>query len=304
MERAISVLNACFGDYLSHTDNELQQPMAFFRNNRPLAPEEIAAPATGKVCVLVHGLGCNESSWKFPAPREGGDYGRLLERRCGYLPLYLRFNTGLHVSDNGARLAALLDQFCARQGAAVTELLLIGHSMGGLVIRSACHLAGEEGHDWVSRVRHVVYLGSPHLGAPLEKTTNMATHMLGLFDTTATRVIRDLLNTRSAGVKDLRFGNLVEEDWLVCDPDELMNDRRVAIPWLATARHHRVVGLAVAGVEDIGRCRGAAPECRRRRPRLPVRCARGIRCAVDAGAGPPGPGPAPGRLRPHRRVGE
>jgi hypothetical protein len=86
----------------------------------------------------------------------------------------------------------------------------------------------------------------------LEKATNVATHVLGLFDTTATRVIRDLLNTRSAGVKDLRFGNLVDDDWLNCDPDELLNNRRVPIPWLATAQHHRVVGQALAGVDTLG----------------------------------------------------
>jgi pimeloyl-ACP methyl ester carboxylesterase len=141
--------------------------------------------------------------WSFPAPHEGGDYGGLLERRWGYMPLYLRFNTGLRISDNGKQLAALLARFCAHHGAAFTELVLIGHSMGGLVIRSACHLGSQSGHGWVPRVRHVIYLGAPHLGAPLEQATNVATHVLGLFDTTATRVIRDVLNTRSAGVKDL-----------------------------------------------------------------------------------------------------
>ena len=249
IEHAISVLNAWFGDYLSQTDNGLQQPMAFFRDNRPVAPEDFAAPRTGKVCVFVHGLGCNESLWSFPTPHEGGGYGELLERRFGYMPLFLRFNTGLRISNNGKQLAHLLERFCERHDAAVTELLLIGHSVGGLVIRSACHQAGQ---GWISRVRHVIYLGSPHLGAPLEKATNVATHVLGRFDTAATRVIRDLLNTRASGVKDLRFGNLVDQDWLDCDPDELMNNRRVPIPWLTTARHHFAVGQAVAGVETFG----------------------------------------------------
>jgi len=252
VEHAISALNGWFGDYLSQAGNQLQQPMAFYRDARLVAPEDLAAPPTGKVCVLVHGLGCNESLWRFRDPHEGGDYGELLEQRCGHMPLYLRFNTGLRVSDNGAQLASLLERFCAHHGAAVTELLLIGHSMGGLVIRSACHAGSEAGHDWLPRVRHVVYLGTPHHGAPLEKATNVATHVLGLLESTATRVIRDLLNTRSAGVKDLRFGNLVDSDWLDCDPDELMHDRRVPIPWLATARHHRIVGHALSGVATLG----------------------------------------------------
>ncbi len=252
VDHAISALNAIFGDYLSRTDNELQQPMAFYRNNRPVVPEDIAAPPTGKVCVLVHGLGCNESVWSFPARYRGGSYGELLERRCGFMPLYLRFNTGLRVSDNGEQLAKLLDRLCTRHGAAVRELLLIAHSLGGLVVRSACNVGSTAGQSWVSRVRHVVYLGTPHLGAPLEKAANVVTSVLGLFDTTATRVIRDVLNARGAGIKDLRFGNLVEEDWLGWDPDELMRNHRVPIPWLATARHHRIVGQTLAQVRAAG----------------------------------------------------
>jgi hypothetical protein len=101
-------------------------------------------------------------------------------------------------------------------------------------------------------VRHCFYLGSPHQGAPLEKATNVAGHVLGKVDTTATRVIADLLQTRSAGVKDLRFGNLLDEDWLDCDPDELLRNRRVPVPWLATARHHRIIGQLVPGVPVLG----------------------------------------------------
>lgn len=252
VEHLVSALNGWIGDYLSRTDNGLQQSMAFYRGNRPVAPEDFTVPPSGKVCVLVHGLGCNESSWDFPTPHKGGDYGKLLERRGGYLPLYLRFNTGQRISENGRLLAGLLERFCAHHGPAVTELLLIGHSLGGLVIRSACHVGSQTDHDWVPRVRHIVYLGSPHAGAPLEKATNIATHFMGRFDTTATRVIGDLLNTRSTGVKDLRFGNLVDQDWLDCDPDELMENRRVPVPWLTTARHHFAVGHAFARTETVG----------------------------------------------------
>jgi len=252
VENAISTLNAWIGDYLSQTGNELQQPMAFYRDNRPVSLEDLVAPPTGKVCVLVHGLGCNESSWSFPAPHKAGDYGELLREGCGYTPLYLRFNTGLRVSTNGRQLAELLERFCAHHGSEMTELLLIGHSLGGLVIRSACHMGNETGQNWVSLVRHVIYLGSPHLGAPLEKITNVAANVLGIFNTTATRVIRDVLNTRSAGVNDLRYGNLVDQDWFDVDPDELGNNRRIPIPWLASARHHFAVGQAFARAGTFG----------------------------------------------------
>jgi len=273
VENAISRLNAWIGDDLSRTGNELQQPMAFYQDNRPVALEDLVAPPSGRVCVLVHGLGCNESSWSFRAPHEGGDYGELLAKRCGCTPLYLRFNTGLRVSTNGKKLADLLERFCTCHHVAVTELLLIGHSLGGLVIRSACHQGTTVGQAWVPLVRHVIYIGSPHLGAPLEKTTNLATSFLGLFNTTATRVIRDVLNTRSAGVKDLRHGNLVEQDWFDLDPDDLANNRRIPIPWLASARHHFAVGQVLAKSGRFGdamvRPQSAAGRTHRSQPGAP-----------------------------------
>ena len=84
VDHAFSALNAWFGDHLAVTGSHLQQTMAFYQANRPRTPEELGPPPQGKVCVLVHGLGCNESLWSFPAPHEGGGYGELLERRCGY----------------------------------------------------------------------------------------------------------------------------------------------------------------------------------------------------------------------------
>jgi pimeloyl-ACP methyl ester carboxylesterase len=227
LDHAASALSAWFGDYLERTDNGLHEPLAFFVGNRPVEPEALPLSERGRVCVLVHGLGCNESLWTFPAPHPPDDYGSLLGRDHGMDALYLRYNTGLRVSANGRALADLLRRYAARHGAALREIALVGHSMGGLVIRSACHVA-------------------------LEKATNVVANVLGLFDTTATRVIRDLLDTRAAGIKDLRYGNLVDEDWLDCDPDALLENRRVSVPWLATARHHRVVGHAAGESAAVG----------------------------------------------------
>ena len=249
VDHAISALNAWIGDHLAASGNQLQQPMAFYRENRPVELTELEAPPTGKVCVLVHGLGCNESLWIEP---EGDDYGRRLERLSGHMPLYLRFNTGLPISTNGAQLADLLGRFCSRPDADVSELLLIGHSLGGLVIRSACHHAQELSHEWVALVRDVVYLGSPHLGAPLAQATDAAASLLGRIDTTATQVVHDVLESRSAGVRDLRLGNLVDRDWVDCDQEELLQNHRVPVPWLPTAHHHFVVGRALPAVAAAG----------------------------------------------------
>ena len=82
---------------------------------------------------------------------------------------HVRYNTGLHVSENGRGLARLLDEMVEEWPCQLEELVLIGHSMGGLVARSACHY----GASWTDRVRHVFCLGSPHLGADLEKGANV-----------------------------------------------------------------------------------------------------------------------------------
>lgn len=248
VDHAISALNAWVGDFLDETDNGLALPMSWIRGNAVLAPEAVGAPASRRVVVVVHGLGCNEGCFRFP-DRPGADYGARLEAEHGYLPLYLRYNTGRRVSDNGRDLAALLQATWEAMAGEVDELVLIGHSMGGLVLRSACHQAGDA--PWVPAVRHVFYLGSPHLGAPLEKFANVTTNLLGAVPTTATRVIADVINTRSRGVKDLRYGNLLDEDGQG-DPDALLENRRVAVPWLGTAQHHRIVGHALAKAPILG----------------------------------------------------
>jgi pimeloyl-ACP methyl ester carboxylesterase len=118
----------------------------------------------------------------------------------------------------------------------VAEITLIGHSMGGLVARSACHYGETSGHVWTERLRHVFSLGTPHLGAPLEKAANVAGWALGRLP--ETRPFADVVNGRSVGIKDLRFGNCVEEDWRDCDPDELLRDRCCEVPFVSSAAYY------------------------------------------------------------------
>jgi hypothetical protein len=51
--------------------------------------------------------------------------------------------------------------------------------MGGLVIRSACHLAAQQGLDWL-RGCALVFLGTPHHGAPLERGGHLVDRLLGI----------------------------------------------------------------------------------------------------------------------------
>jgi pimeloyl-ACP methyl ester carboxylesterase len=183
--------------------------------------------ATGRLVIFAHGLCETDLCWSFAAEKRWGDrtctYGSLLRDADGWTPLYLNVNTGVHISQNGLELAEMLEELVRVWPVEVTELALVGHSLGGLIIRSAAHQGDKLGHQWIKPLRHVVGLGTPHLGAPLERFVNWGTHRLDRLPETAP--IATWLNRRSVGIKDLRYGAIVEEDWLGFDPDELLTDR-------------------------------------------------------------------------------
>ncbi|MEE4377969.1 MAG: alpha/beta hydrolase [Candidatus Competibacteraceae bacterium] len=250
-EWSISVLNGMVGDYLQERQNGLAINMAFYQHNRPLLIttdnlRQAVPNPTAKVCLLIHGLGCNEGIWA-PADRAQYDptcsYGTSLQHDLGYTPFYLRYNTGLPVAENGKRLAGLLDELSACYPMNIDELTLIGHSMGGLVLRSACHYAlHHHQYGWVKKVRRAFYLGTPHDGADLEKVGHVTTAVLNAVPNPITRLIGSILNLRSRGVKDLRLGNLVDDDWSDDFPDNSLPRRHKVVPWLPHAHHYLLVG--------------------------------------------------------------
>jgi pimeloyl-ACP methyl ester carboxylesterase len=240
---ALAALNAYMGDALVAGDSPLVLAMTLRHRGADLPPEPEALScafpdARPRVAIFVHGLGETDASWRRRAGAQGPGYGACLRRDLGHAPLELRYNTGLHISDNGRALAALLEQLHEAWPVAIEEIVIVGHSMGGLVARSACHYGSVENHAWTSAVRHVFCLGSPHLGAPLEKGVNALGWALGRVP--ETQPLANLLGVRSAGIKDLRYGACVEEDWCDCDPDELLTDRCHDVPLLPGARFYFV----------------------------------------------------------------
>jgi len=174
--------------------------------------------ATGRVVLFLHGL-CETEEWWFTGRADRVDYGARLSADLGYTALYLRYNSGRHISDNGASLDALLTELVDNWPVPVTDLALVGHSMGGLVARGAVHHGLEAERAWTAVLRHVVCLGSPHRGAPLEVGANRAAWALRQLP--ETRPLATLLGLRSAGIKDLRYGALLEQHWQDRDPDAL-----------------------------------------------------------------------------------
>ena len=188
---------------------------------------ELAAsvPRAGsKLLVLVHGLCMSDRQWA----RAGHDHGQVLADEFGYTPLYLHYNSGRHVSQNGREFAALLERLVTQWPVPVQELVILGHSMGGLVTRSACHHAAQSRHAWLARLKSLVFLGTPHHGAPLERGGRRVDVLLGLSPYVAP--FARLGKARSAGITDLRYGNLQDADWQGRDRHAQQHDDRQPTP--------------------------------------------------------------------------
>jgi hypothetical protein len=246
---ALAALNAVFGDRLAASGNALALPMRLHRDDGCPLPLESPVPiaatsqATSRVLILVHGLGLHDGHWR----HAGHDYGALLARTQGYTPLYLRYNTGLHVAANGRALAELLEALQSQWPLPIESLAIIAHSMGGLVARSACHHAGHVGHAWRPRLRSLVCLGTPHHGAPLERAGLGAQRLLAALPFAGP--FASLGRLRSAGITDLRHGNLLHDD--AGDGDRFADavDRRTPVPLPRGVRCH-AIAASIGGRSD------------------------------------------------------
>ena len=204
----VSTVHGLIGDRLVEETPRSAIRMAVRVGGRdvPATPDALAAAfpdAAGRVVVFVHGLMEHDQHW-FRRRGELPSYGEALSATGTWSPVHLRVNTGLPLKENGVALAALLDQLVEAWPVDVTRLALVGHSMGGLVIRAACAVTTEAGEPWNRLVTDVVTLGTPHLGAPLEKLVHGGSRVLSVFPEAAP--IGRVLDYRSPGILDLRHG--------------------------------------------------------------------------------------------------
>lgn len=211
----VAAVNGVVGDHLASTGN----PLALEMTLRAASPGEGAGK---RLLLLVPGLCMSDRGWT----RHGHDHGAALGRDLGVAPLYLSYNSGLHISTNGQRLALLLEE--AQAVADAEELLILGHSMGGLVARSACDFAERAGHAWRSKLGKLVCLGSPHHGTALERGGNLLQVAVGVSRYSAPLARLGML--RSAGVTDLRYGNVLDADWQGRDRFAHSGDERTPLP--------------------------------------------------------------------------
>jgi pimeloyl-ACP methyl ester carboxylesterase len=256
----VGALGGLIGDALEREGSALAEPMSVRVGGRRLAlePDAVARAfpdASPRLVVFVHGLMETEFSWRVGAGPDGETYAARLRRDLDFTPVEVRYNTGRHISENGVSLADLLEELAEAWPVEIETVALIGHSMGGLVARSACYRAAERGDAWVRHVRHSISLGSPHMGAPLAQGVHWASAALHALP--ETRPLAAFLRRRSAGIRDLRQGSLVDDDWQSCDPDALRAAACQEVPLLDGATHCFVAAtITRSGRHPVGRLLG------------------------------------------------
>jgi len=231
-EAVLAALNGVAGDYLAATGNPLAISMSLRQDGQPLILERRALTRAiprqdkpgNRLVILAHGLCMNDLQWL----RKGHHHGAALASDLGYTPVHLHYNSGLHISINGRRFAGLVEALLHQWPVPLEEFVIIGHSMGGLLARSGYHYATAAGYDWPRNLSRIVFLGTPHHGAPLERGSAWVNALAGLSPYTA--VFARLGRIRSAGITDLRYGNLVDRDWAGHDRFRPSPDLRYLLP--------------------------------------------------------------------------
>ena len=215
-EHLQSALNGVLGDHLLHSKNPLAINMQFRQKGKALHLESDSLQKnipniSGKIVVLVHGLCMNDRQW-LQTRKDGTkhDHGAALLNDFGYTPIYLHYNTGLNITDNGEQFSHKLEELTQAWPVAIEEIFIVAHSMGGLVTRSAHYHAGELAHTWPALTQKIVFLGTPHHGAVLERGGHWFDTLLG--STPYAAPFAKIGKIRSAGITDLRYGYILDDD--------------------------------------------------------------------------------------------
>jgi pimeloyl-ACP methyl ester carboxylesterase len=251
LESIRSVLNGVVGDYLEEKENPLEIKIQFRLKGKTINLNrkglKTAYPdINGKILLMIHGSCMNDIQWT----RNEHNHGDLLAKELCKTPLYLHYNSGRHISNNGQDLSSLLEKLIAQWPVPIESLEILAHSMGGLVSRSALYYGNQQKKNWTKYIRKVVFLGTPHHGAPLEKVGNYIDVILEAIP--YAKPFARLGKVRSAGITDLRYGNLIEEDWKSHERFEPKGDQRQRIPLARSIDFYNIAAILGKEKDIIG----------------------------------------------------
>jgi pimeloyl-ACP methyl ester carboxylesterase len=235
-----------FRNARSNQEELLNIDMSLRIDGEDVSVEDLKLPERFKdknsnLMIFVHGLMADEVCWhKTPDKRRG--FGKIFEEDSQHIVLYLRYHSGLHISTNGQKLNAILDDLETRYGDYFDEINLIGHSMGGLVIRSAGHYAKKQKRSWVAKLNSVFLLGVPTHGSFVEHIAHATSYFLSTFFLFHVAWIGKFINLRSDGIKDLRLGYMLDEDWDDSESRQSYTLKRTPVHPLEGVRYHLIAG--------------------------------------------------------------
>lgn len=249
---ALSAVSGFVGDYMARTRNPLAIRLGFYQGGKRLALKsgslrEALPQASPRIAIFIHGLCGSEDTWQMYADAQQRPYAERLAADLGYTPLHVRYNSGLHISHNGLSLARQLNKLLAAYPRPIEEISFIGHSMGGLIARAACARGHQQSAAWAAKVKHVICLGAPHRGSPLEKFVHNATRVMEHIP--LARPLVNLLNVRARGISDLRFGFTADADWRGRDPLTQYDGYLTPIARLPQAQYH-FIGATMSSSAD------------------------------------------------------
>lgn len=197
--RFLSILNGVLGDHLAETGNPLARSFTLRTSDGSVFDSHASGADT--FIVFVHGLCLDDRSWMPSADRTG--HVRGLSEAVDGTPILARYNTGRPVAANGHLLSRHLETL-AGQGDTDSRIVLVAHSMGGLVVRSALASARQHSACWPRQVSDILYIGTPHRGAPLERIGVWVERSLRW--SRFTEPFTALTGMRSQGIQDLHSG--------------------------------------------------------------------------------------------------
>ena len=242
----LSILNGVIGDYLAEKENPLEIEMHFVHQSKKITIDKKSiknsySNISGKIILMVHGSCMNANLWT----RKNHNHGEILAKETNETLIYLNYNSGKHVSTNGKEFNELLEKLTKNWPVPVEEITIINHSMGGLVTRSALYYGEQAQKSWTKLTKKIVFLGTPHHGSHIERKGNYLD--LILESVPYAKPFAKLGKIRSAGVTDLRYGNLVDEDWQHKNRFELKKDHKKHIPLGENIKYYSIA--AVTGKE-------------------------------------------------------